>query len=40
MPTSTTSDPVVIELKFYSPKKVVTSSMSFKACAAVPEKAG
>jgi hypothetical protein len=30
IPTSTTSDPVVIELKFYSPEKVVTSSMSLK----------
>ena len=30
MPTSTTSDPVVIELKFYSPEKVVTGSMSLK----------
>jgi hypothetical protein len=28
MPTTTTSDPVVIELKFFSPEKVVTSSMS------------
>ena len=30
MPTSTTSDPVVIELKFYSPEKVVTGSMPLK----------
>jgi hypothetical protein len=30
MPTSTASDPVVIELKFYSPEKVVTGSMSLK----------
>jgi hypothetical protein len=30
MPTSTTSDPVVIELKFVSPEKVVTGSMSLK----------
>ena len=30
MPTTTTSDPVVIELKFYSPEKVVTGSMSLK----------
>jgi hypothetical protein len=30
MPTSTASDPVVIELQFYSPEKVVTGSMSLK----------
>jgi hypothetical protein len=30
MPTTTTSDPVVIELKFVSPEKVVTGSMSLK----------
>jgi hypothetical protein len=27
MPTSTTSNPVVLELQFVSPEKVVTSSM-------------
>ena len=30
MPTSTTSNPVVIELQFVSPEKVVTSSMSIE----------
>jgi hypothetical protein len=30
MPTSTTSDPVAIELQFVSPEKLVTSSMSLK----------
>jgi hypothetical protein len=30
MPTTTTSDPVVIELQFVSPEKVVTGSMSLK----------
>ena len=30
MPTSTTSDPVVIELKFVSAEKVVTGSMSIE----------
>jgi hypothetical protein len=30
MPTSTTSNPVVLELQFVSPEKVVTSSMSIK----------
>jgi hypothetical protein len=30
MPTTTTSDPVAIELKFYSPEKVVTGSTSLK----------
>ncbi len=30
IPTNTTRDPVVIELKFYSPEKVVTGSMSLK----------
>jgi hypothetical protein len=30
MPTSTTSNPVAIILQFYSPEKVVTSSMSLE----------
>jgi hypothetical protein len=30
MPTTTTSNPVEIILKFYSPEKVVTGSMSLK----------
>ena len=30
IPTSTTSDPVLIELQFFSPEKVVTGSMSLK----------
>jgi hypothetical protein len=30
MPTSTTRNPVVIELQFVSPEKVVTSSMSLE----------
>jgi hypothetical protein len=30
MPTSTTSNPTVLELQFFSPEKVVTSSMSLE----------
>jgi hypothetical protein len=30
MPTSTTSNPVVVELQFVLPEKVVTSSMSIE----------
>ena len=30
MPTDTTSSPIVIELQFVSPEKVVTSSMSLE----------
>ncbi len=43
LPTSTTSDPVEIILKFYSPEKVVTGSMSLKVdlpAPPSPEKAG
>jgi hypothetical protein len=43
MPTSTTSNPLVIELQFVSPEKVVTSSMSIRSrspCDSIPEKAG
>ena len=37
MPTDTTSSPIVIELQFVSPEKVVTSSMSIEVELPVPQ---
>ena len=37
MPTTTTSDPVVIELQFVSPEKVVTGSMSIEVDLPAPQ---
>ena len=37
MATSTTSNPVVIELQFVSPEKVVTSSMSIEVDLGAPQ---
>ena len=39
MPTSTTRNPVVIELQFVSPEKVVTSSMSLEVDLPAPQSA-
>jgi hypothetical protein len=37
MPTDTTSSPIVIELQFVSPEKVVTSSMSLEVDLPAPQ---
>ena len=37
MPTSMTSNPVVIELQFFSPEKVVTSSVSLEVDLPAPQ---
>ena len=37
MPTSTTSNPVAIMLQFFSPEKVVTSSMSLEVDLPAPQ---
>jgi len=37
MPTSTTRDPLVIELQFVSPEKVVTGSMSIEVDLPAPQ---